>query len=285
MSNNDVSSTSQNVTIPYIPELFGQHFLDTLLPAATAPTDSYLTLCAHNERGPAYSSTLSATLDAFHELRPCCAAHKIPHLLEKSWREDPSLTLRIIWNIRSIHDGKGEKELFYQAFGWLYEKHPHTAIQNLRWLVEPVCALKAGGEPSAPHGYWKDLLNIVALAALDQLRPLDKPATFLHAPRTASKYRYRTRRWSRWEREPCESASSTALDSESVDAGKAHPSQEKEQAESRRRRIASHQQYHTNLVDKLAEPRFRALYIMVARLFAERLRIQKSDVVSCGSFH
>jgi hypothetical protein len=35
-------------------------------------------------------------------------------LLAKAWEEDPSLTLRIIWNTRSIHNGKGDKELFYR---------------------------------------------------------------------------------------------------------------------------------------------------------------------------
>ncbi|KAJ3559858.1 hypothetical protein NM688_g80 [Phlebia brevispora] len=294
MSIDAIYSTSQNVTIPHIPELHNPHFLDKLLPiaATSAPTllqgvaptspnnpmidalksTTHFTLTAN--RSPAYNSTLSATLDAFHELRPHCAAEDIPRLLEKAWNEDSLLTLRIIWNLRSIHDGKSEKELFYQAFGWLYEKHPRTAIQNLRWLVEPVCVLKAGGEPSASHGYWKDLLNIVALAAVNELHPSNQPSTFLHAPRTPPSKPHWGRRRRRWEQKA----------EESEDTGRTLLSHEEEQAESRQRRIASHERYHTNLIDKLAEPRFRALYVMVARLFAEKLGTQKSNGVSPDNF-
>ena len=63
---------------------------------------------------PAYSSTLSATLDAFQSLRPGWFDINLGDTLKKAWAEDPELTLRIIWNSRSIHDGKSDKEVFYQ---------------------------------------------------------------------------------------------------------------------------------------------------------------------------
>ena len=62
----------------------------------------------------AYSSTGSPTLDAFYSVRPGCFDPELGGVLEKAWAEDPELTLRIIWNSRSIHDGKGDKEVFYQ---------------------------------------------------------------------------------------------------------------------------------------------------------------------------
>ena len=68
--------------------------------------------------------------------------------------------------------------LISRAFGWLYENHPRTAISNLAQLVEPVCIINKKGH-MAPHGYWKDLLNIVALAATGELGPRDRPAFFL----------------------------------------------------------------------------------------------------------
>lgn len=46
-------------------------------------------------------------------------ARTIDSVLARAWAEDPALTLKIIWNTGSIHDGKGDKELFYRAFGWL----------------------------------------------------------------------------------------------------------------------------------------------------------------------
>ncbi|KAL4068788.1 hypothetical protein V8B97DRAFT_2024702 [Scleroderma yunnanense] len=83
---------------------------------------------------PAFGSTQSPTLDAFMGLRPGIVGHAVDRLLGNAWAHDPALTLRIIWHCRSIHDGKGEKELFYRAYGWLYENHPRTAIHNLQYL-------------------------------------------------------------------------------------------------------------------------------------------------------
>ena len=109
-----------------------------------------------------------------------------------------------------------------------------------------------------PHGYWKDLLNIVALAALDDLRPWDQPPTFLHAPRgrlynpdgenrvSPSLLRGRRRKALRWLH--------------SVPAKGPQPT-----------KAERAQVNHARLEAKLQEPRFRALYIMVARLFAEGL--------------
>jgi hypothetical protein len=64
--------------------------------------------------GHALSSTGSATLDAFNGLN-AWSFKDVSDYLETSWKEDPGVTLRLIWNIRSIHDGKSEKELFYRS--------------------------------------------------------------------------------------------------------------------------------------------------------------------------
>lgn len=124
-------ATSQIVTLPVIPELYNPDFLDVLVPrrevvevkasSEPVPTNpmmealkatSYHTFTTNG--APAFSSTFSATLDAFNGLRPGADGSRIHTLLQRSWAEDPVLTLRLIWNLRSIHDGKGEKELFYQ---------------------------------------------------------------------------------------------------------------------------------------------------------------------------
>ena len=131
-----VASTTQKVTLPVIPELYSPDFLDALLPVkqGLAPTAEpavdtpsieaqnammdVLKESAHRtftENGaPAYASTGSPVLDAFQALRPRAHGSNISRYLREAWKEDPELTLRIIWNVRSIHDGKGEKELFYQ---------------------------------------------------------------------------------------------------------------------------------------------------------------------------
>ena len=129
------AATSQIVTLPVIPELHYPDFLDTLLPAGSESAGSVATSAlakpeaknammdalkatthrTYTDNGaPAYSSTGSPTLDAFRALRPHARSASISQCLQEAWAEDPELTLRIIWNLRSIHDGKGEREVFYQ---------------------------------------------------------------------------------------------------------------------------------------------------------------------------
>lgn len=133
------AASSQNVTLPVIPELYDPNFLDVLLPKRDAPlavdvemkepepthpmidalmTTENRTRTTNND--PAYASSLSPTLDLFHTLRPECWSYDMPgepslsEKLEKAWKENPELTLRLIWNSRSIHDGKSDREVFYQ---------------------------------------------------------------------------------------------------------------------------------------------------------------------------
>ena len=134
-SSNSVSSTRQNVTLPEIPQLFNPNFLDILLPPSDEETyeiipasdddeDSTNTLMkvlqnttyrTVTENGAnAFSSTLSATLDAFTGLAPSVDGSRLKKLLSNAWKEDPLITLKIIFNLRSIHEGKGERLLFYR---------------------------------------------------------------------------------------------------------------------------------------------------------------------------
>ena len=289
------AATSQIVTLPVIPELHYPDFLDTLLPAGSESAGFVATSAlakpeaknaimdalkatthrTYTDNGaPAYSSTGSPTLDAFRTLRPHARSASISQCLQEAWAEDPELTLRIIWNLRSIHDGKGEREVFYQyvvdlvkpisyvdvrcdlcrAFGWLYEHHPRTAITNLPRIVEPLCT-RPNKPEAMSHGYWKDLLNIVALAALGDLRPWDRPPTFLHAPRG--------RQYSPncGSPSPLRAGRGKALSKlHNAPAQKPQPT-----------KVERAQVNHARLEAKLQDPRFRALYIMVARLFAEGL--------------
>ncbi|KAF8911678.1 hypothetical protein CPB84DRAFT_1743043 [Gymnopilus junonius] len=270
-------TSTRNFLLPEIPELFKKDFLDILLPSAndamqvesqaapvsTNPMMDALKATTHQtyteNMAMAYSSTLSPTLDAFRGISRYTSGPEMARYLDSAWKEDPNLTLRIIWNLRSIHDGKGEKEAFYDAFGWLYDKHPRTAISNLHLLVEPVCAPSKKKElkSATAHGYWKDLLNIVALATVDELVGSTGVSHFLHSPRTPAR------------RTSLRIKVKTGTRDDRIAAAQAANDKAKEVAEAQHR--IKQAQAHHRLEKKLTDPKFRALFIAVARLFSDQL--------------
>ncbi|KAL1661575.1 hypothetical protein GGF50DRAFT_129380 [Schizophyllum commune] len=181
---------------------------------------------------PTLASTNDAVLDAYYYIDKYASAADIARLLEASWAVDPARTLRVIWYTRSIHNGKGEREAFYRAFAWLYEAHPRTAIANLEQLVLPLCGKKRDGA----HGYWKDLLNLVCLAVEGELTTQKEGLEFEFLHRATPRGTHLPK----------------DFDSKAA------------RAEAAARR-------HADLVDKLADNKFRALYVAVARLFAKAL--------------
>ena len=102
----------------------------------------------------------------------------------------------------------------------------------------------------ASHGYWKDLLNILALATVDELWPkvaLQPRSNFLH----------------------------NYYDGKSRPAFKNNQEQEEW---SRAQRVERSRRAHDRLTHKLLDKRYRALYVAVARLFAGQLA-KESDVM------
>ncbi|KAJ8474006.1 hypothetical protein ONZ45_g16092 [Pleurotus djamor] len=265
-------ASSQDFTIPEIPELLLPNFLDILLPPSPPPfknapipdnipknpmvdalIDSTTKTLTLND-APTYNTTGSPTLDAFQRINHSTGA-ELNRLLGAAWREDRELTLRIIWNLRSVPDGKGVKEAFYKAFGWLYREHPRTAISNLHLLVEPVCIK---GRTRKAHGYWKDLLNILALETTDELADVTGRPRFLYHPRPKVAY------------PPVPKAPKPAeLKDFRIQAAKEANERAHARALEDRVRLAAEE--HVVLVRKLQSPKYRALYIAVARLFAERI--------------
>ncbi|KAH7312469.1 hypothetical protein B0I35DRAFT_437090 [Stachybotrys elegans] len=155
-----------------------------------------------------YRSTSSPLVDLFSELDELTSGPRLVELLQASWATDPLATLKIIFNSRSIHLGQGSKHVFYRCAGWLAKNHPHTLIANLKWLNRPIIEknMKEPGsdEPvlvdakdiiedadqdevskydvkhGVAHGYWKDLLNLLALAVRGHLDPLKRPRDILN---------------------------------------------------------------------------------------------------------
>ncbi len=227
--------STRDVTVPALDELRDSNYLDRILPPPEVvpgpapkkqeepgdpPKGSTIMAALHDtanrqltqNMAAAYASTLLSTLDAFNGLSQATDVEDYDWLLNRSWEEDPKTTVQIIFNLRSIHEGKAEREGFYRAWGWLYRKHPRTAIANLPVLVHPLIPRpikekksKEGVEKNSEeedavlidldepaqdveprglsHGYWKDLLNLLVLAVEGSLDTSSAEFTALHRSR------------------------------------------------------------------------------------------------------
>ncbi|KAF3769792.1 hypothetical protein M406DRAFT_247767 [Cryphonectria parasitica EP155] len=183
-----------------------------------APSDMQNKMLTENA-DIAYRSTTEPLVDLFTELEDVVSGPRLLELLERAWRVDPVVTLKIIFNSRSIHLGKASRHTFYRCAGWLAKKHPRTLITNLPWLNRPLIQKKAekkddkrktdddyddelviveedldDNDPArfdvkngVAHGYWKDLLNILALHVNDKLDVLSNPRDILNIEREEDK--------------------------------------------------------------------------------------------------
>ncbi|KAK7914513.1 hypothetical protein PG985_012216 [Apiospora marii] len=218
----------------------------------------------------AFRSTKEPLLDLFAELEEVISGPRLYELLNMSWQKDPLMTLKIIYNARSIHLGKASRTTFYRCAGWLAQYHPSTLVANLRWLSRPVIMKKVEKpegegddvvmvEPEhgkddqdasafdvkngVSHGYWKDLLNILALSVNEQLTVLANPKDILNV--TREKHEQGRKKH--------------------VDAAEAKTKRHEVRHERHERATASFNE----------KPVHRALHMAIARLFSEQL---KSDL-------
>ncbi|KAI0148853.1 hypothetical protein GGR57DRAFT_231109 [Xylariaceae sp. FL1272] len=213
----------------------------------------------------AFRSTKSSLVDLFYELEAVVSGPRLRDLLNAAWSDDPLATLKIIFNARSIHLGKASQDTFYRSAGWLLENHPHTLIANLRWLSRPIIMKKAekkeGGDEDTvmvnvepekdpndmtrfdvkngvAHGYWKDLLNVLALAVNNKLDALADPKDILNTPKELKRQRGRL-------------------------------TQEAAKAIRHETRDERHKRALTAFD---SDPVYRALHVTVTRLFSEQLK-------------
>lgn len=246
-------------------------------------------------------STRDALVDLFHELTDSVGGERLEKLLDDAWAEDSLLTLKLIFNSRSIHLGKSTRTVFYRATGWLGQKHPRTLVANLPWLCRPVIEKKKPKEAEddvelieaeksdddesrfdvkygVSHGYWKDLLNILALAVNGKLGPFDQPSDVLNvedavtkelaiAGRGCSKTEFpRERRDAAYRRinKAERQRHGRFMRGEDKPSAPAAPVEDKKQVRERRHKTA------LDMFEK--NPVYRVLYLAVVRLFAAQLR-------------
>ncbi|KAF4332082.1 hypothetical protein FBEOM_14125 [Fusarium beomiforme] len=251
----------------------------------------------------AYRSSQDALVDLFQELEEVVSGPRLNDLLSSAWQENPLATLRIIFNARSIHLGKSSRTTFYRCAGWLAQNHPLTLVANLRWLSRPVINKKAKKEEDdmvlveeenddestkhdvkngVAHGYWKDLLNILAIAANDKLTVLDDPKSVLNSENPG------TIRGKSITKPPRRDARRSGLPSRGVRGGRGgrgrgrgrgfYSGSREETAEKKPksdpkelRRETRENRHETAVVIFKNDPVYRALHLSIARLFAEQL--------------
>ncbi|KAF8465111.1 hypothetical protein BDZ91DRAFT_772291 [Kalaharituber pfeilii] len=220
---------------------------------------------------PAHVSTLIPTLDLFNDLQKTASPAQIHDLLTQAWQFDPLETLKVIFHCRSIHLGKGERELFYKCMGWLSKSAGKTGkatvLANLQWVVDrtitkPKKKEDAEKKPEAvqeqekkeqeeevdendpiySHGYWKDLLNMVLLEVSGSFDIFADPNRILSGIRNRTP----------GERKP-------------------KPTTEEKKVLAKAQRHAKEKERHESFLQKFNETFYKLLHLATARAFAAQL--------------
>lgn len=245
-----------------------------------------------------HQSTTNALVDLFDELEDVVSGPQLRHILEAAWNYDPLATLKLIFNARSIHLGKSSRGIFYRCSGWLAQNHPLTLIANLQWLSRPVIEKKlkkegeedlglvevekSGEDPTkfdvkhgVAHGYWKDLLNILALAVNKKLDVLENPRDVLNCKNPGI-------------------IKGKATKGRKVPFEKGVPKQKK--PDPRQLRHETRESRHQAAIKAFEENHvYRALHLSISRLFAKQLQFDltalrsdnskaKSTISLCGKW-
>ena len=244
----------------------GQPFMKALL-SERHPPQLGPNMTVTENLDPTHATAGNPLVDLFFDLENTVQGPRLKEILDAAWAYDPLATLKIIFNSRSIHLGKGSRISFYMSAGWLAKNHPRTLLNNLRWISRPIIEKKASAEGTSPgegdedamvivsaedasgeidetathdvpngvaHGYWKDLLNLLALSANGVLDAETSPRTILNI----------TDKQSRGTEE-----------------------------EARAKRHEIRDERHSRAIEKFNSDAFhRALHLTVARLFAAQLR-------------
>ncbi|KAI9248204.1 hypothetical protein BDA99DRAFT_525105, partial [Phascolomyces articulosus] len=261
----------------------------------------------------ALKSTEDACLDLYYQAGVSNDTKHVHQLLEKSWAQDPEVTLHIIWHVRSLHRGKGENNKFYTVFGWLMLNHPQTAIRNLHLLTDSVIAVnekkknKKGGDQEEwdilsgdeeekkntthmkSHGYWKDLVNICQIYVCNELEGPTNVGDLIGKFKALNIPHQEKRPWVGYEDHrhlsrkfykelktlPEEEQEKKRAERNAATEKKQKEQKEKQQAEKMQKRAERHARV-TRLLNE--DPCYRALHFTVARLFATQLKADLEQV-------
>ena len=109
--------------------------------------------CTTTNGALAYSSSGDKCLDLFfiagamryHD------AERINMKFVEAYRENPELAMKLLFYIRDIRQGIGEREIFRRLIRTTAKKWPESAVKNVRWITE--------------YGRWDDLICLLGTKA------------------------------------------------------------------------------------------------------------------------
>lgn len=211
-----------------------------------------------------YVTSSDPCIDFFFQVVPGIDNKRLTNLLARAWAKSPQIALKLMFHLRDIREGKGERLLFYDCLHWLRHRHPRTLLANLRHV--------------ASAGYWKDLLTFVLRECLGEATYrslyLDvKPPRFnkgkpLAVSRRAAKSTKTRRRDKRKRRQKAHNEEEErALAVKAINM----KTQREERRKSARRDARQQAINHARAVF-LNDPMYQAIHVEVARLFAVALR-------------
>ena len=109
--------------------------------------------CNTTNGAMAYSSSGDKCLDLFfiagamryHDM------NRINMKFTEAYRENPELAMKLLFYIRDIRGGLGERDVFRCLIRTVAKKWPESAVKNVRWIVE--------------YGRWDDLICLLGTRA------------------------------------------------------------------------------------------------------------------------
>ncbi|KAG0044172.1 hypothetical protein BGZ83_010581 [Gryganskiella cystojenkinii] len=250
-------------------------FVDSLLNeaegSAEIEADPNMTTTANG--APTFISTGDVRLDFFFEVLRGTDAETIKRLVHSSWESHPLDTLKLIFQLRSILHGKGERKEFYTCLDYLRKQHPRTLLFSLRFIPD--------------HGYWKDLLNWLVFECRE-----DHEEFSLNSRPAQIKSKGRKRPGhNRRQSQPPKRRRKTVVDSSEKERvmAEAEERNRAQSIEARKARLAKTESRLEQARTKFRNDTFyRALHLEVARLFANALvrdkaRMERGQSISLAA--
>lgn len=109
--------------------------------------------CTTTNGAQAYSSSGDKCLDLFF-IAGAMRYHdteRINMKFTEAYRDNPELAMKLLFYIRDIRGGIGERDVFRRLIRTVAKKWPESAVKNVRWIVE--------------YGRWDDLICLLGTAA------------------------------------------------------------------------------------------------------------------------